>query len=83
VMQKNPELKMQVDGHTCNLGLTAYNLKLSEKRAKAVKNYLVGKGINKGAISTKGYGASKPTASNDTRQGRVLNRRAVLEPSAR
>lgn len=83
VMKQNPGLTMEVEGHTCNMGVPAYNQILSERRAKAVKKYLVEKGIEECAISTKGYGASRPAVSNDTREGRALNRRTTFEPSAR
>ena len=66
-------------GHTDWVGTDAYNQKLSERRAAAVKAYLVSKGIPAGKIYTEGKGESKPVASNKTREGRAQNRRVEIE----
>ncbi len=68
-----------VTGHTDNVGTDAYNQKLSERRAEAVKKYLVGKGVNAGQIQTQGKGESQPVADNKTTDGRAKNRRVDIE----
>ena len=70
-----------INGHTDNVGSDAYNQKLSEARAAAVKKYLAGKGISEAAMSTAGYGESKPIADNATAAGRQNNRRVEFEIS--
>jgi len=80
VLQKNPELRIRIEGHTDNIASMDYNIKLSLKRAQAVKNYLVAKGIDESRISTAGFGFKRPIASNDTEAGRALNRRAEIVP---
>jgi OOP family OmpA-OmpF porin len=80
VFEKNPGLKVQIEGHTDNIGKAAYNMKLSLKRAEAVMNYLINKGLAKGRLSAKGYGFTKPIATNSTKEGRALNRRVELTP---
>jgi outer membrane protein OmpA-like peptidoglycan-associated protein len=74
-MQENPQIKVQVSGHTDNVGSPADNLKLSNNRAKAVVDYLVSKGIDIKRLTWKGYGETKPVADNKTEEGRALNRR--------
>jgi len=66
-------------GHTDSDGSDAYNQKLSERRADAVKTYLVGKGIDKNRIYTEGKGEKQPVADNKTREGRAKNRRTEIE----
>jgi outer membrane protein OmpA-like peptidoglycan-associated protein len=79
VMKKNPDWKLRVDGHTDNIGGDASNLVLSNKRAAAVKQALVERYEIEGArLTTAGYGASRPKATNDTIEGRALNRRVEL-----
>lgn len=70
-----PNLKIEIHGHTDNQGEEEYNQILSENRAKAVYNYLIQEGIAKERLSYKGFGESKPIATNDTKEGRQLNRR--------
>jgi OOP family OmpA-OmpF porin len=70
---------VEVSGHTCSLGTDAYNMGLSERRAAAVKAYLVGKGIPASEITTRGYGESMPKFDNSTDEGRRLNRRAEID----
>jgi OOP family OmpA-OmpF porin len=70
-----PELEVEIDGYTDSTGSAAYNLRLSQRRAEAVKNYLVAKGVKAQALTAKGYGASRPIASNKTAEGRAQNRR--------
>ncbi|AMG89584.1 OmpA family protein [Bordetella parapertussis] len=66
-------------GHTDSIGTEAYNQKLSERRAAAVKTYLVSKGIDPNRIYTEGKGELQPIASNKTREGRAQNRRVEIE----
>jgi len=66
---------LEIQGHTDNVGGKDYNQKLSENRANAVKKYLVDKGVKADRIVAKGFGLSKPIASNDTAEGRAKNRR--------
>jgi OmpA-OmpF porin, OOP family len=66
-------------GHTCNIGSDRYNQDLSEKRAAAVKDYLVGTGIDAGRLRSKGYGESRPAVPNDSEAGREQNRRVELK----
>ena len=80
IMEKNPNLKVQIDGHADNIGNAAYNMTLSEKRAEAVKAYFVSKGIDPNRLTTKGFGITKPAASNKTKAGRAKNRRVELTP---
>jgi outer membrane protein OmpA-like peptidoglycan-associated protein len=75
VMSEIPALKLLVVGHTSSEGEDNYNLKLSSKRALAVAAYLQSKGVDSERLSTDGKGASLPIASNDTEEGRRLNRR--------
>jgi OOP family OmpA-OmpF porin len=73
----HPELKVEIGGHTDSTGSDAHNQKLSEKRAQAVLDYLVKNfpGVKAEQLFPKGYGESRPIASNDTREGRAQNRR--------
>ncbi|MGC9977099.1 MAG: OmpA family protein [Syntrophales bacterium] len=76
VMKKYPSLKIIIEGHTDNVGGKKYNLNLSQKRAEAVRNILVTKfNIDPSRITAKGFGLSKPIASNATKEGRQKNRR--------
>jgi OOP family OmpA-OmpF porin len=80
IMKKNPELNGRIDGYADSTGNEAYNIELSERRAKAVKDFLVSRGIDPERLSTKGFGDSDPVASNDTKEGRSKNRRVELKP---
>jgi len=79
LMKEMPKLKIEISGHTDNVGAAAYNLKLSESRAKAVVDYLIKKGIDTSRLQFKGYGFEQPIASNDTDEGRQLNRRTEFK----
>ena len=74
-----PSLKIEISGHTDNVGSVSFNELLSQRRADAVVNYLAGKGVDKKRLSAKGYGQSKPVDSNNTAEGRALNRRTEFE----
>jgi OOP family OmpA-OmpF porin len=80
IMKKNPDLTVEIDGHTDNTGTAAYNMILSEKRAEAIKDFLVARGIAPKRLTTKGFGFTKPAASNDTKAGRAKNRRVEFTP---
>ena len=79
LMKDVPSLKIQISGHTDNTGSAKLNEKLSQDRAQAVVNYLKSKGISANRMTAKGYGASKPIASNKTAEGRQQNRRTEFE----
>jgi outer membrane protein OmpA-like peptidoglycan-associated protein len=74
-LKLNPTMKVEIQGHTDNVGNDNDNRLLSEKRADNVKKYLETKGIIAGRITAKGYGASKPMADNNTVDGKAKNRR--------
>lgn len=74
-LQKNPNEKVQIDGHTDDIGSIEFNLNLSQKRANAVADYLIKKGFPKKSILTKGYGKSKPLQLGDSDEIRAKNRR--------
>lgn len=79
LLQDNPTLKIQINGHTDSTGRTADNLLLSENRARAVVNYLISKNISPDRLNAKGFGATQPLAPNTTEEGRALNRRTELK----
>jgi len=80
VLQDNPSVAVEIQGHTDDIGTASYNKKLSKQRADSVMNYLVNMGIDKKRLSTKGYGFTRPIASNLTKRGRAMNRRVELTP---
>ncbi|MEN6623200.1 MAG: OmpA family protein [Smithella sp.] len=75
VMKNYPDLNVTIEGHTDNVGKAAGNKKLSQKRADAVKAYMVKQGIDTKRVTAKGYGSEKPIASNATKAGKAKNRR--------
>jgi OOP family OmpA-OmpF porin len=77
-MRTNPDMKVEIAGHTDDRGSKSYNKDLSQRRAEAVKEYLLEKGIREKRVRAKGYGETKPVASNDTQQGRQKNRRVEV-----
>jgi OOP family OmpA-OmpF porin len=77
ILQKNSG-SVNIDGHTCSIGSADYNLKLSQRRADSVKDYLVKKGVPSSSLTTKGYGLTQPKYDNNTEEGRRLNRRAEV-----
>ncbi|MDE3156318.1 MAG: OmpA family protein [Acidobacteriota bacterium] len=78
-MQEDPTLKLQVQGYTCNIGTPEYNLALGDRRAKAVQEYLISRGIDASRLSTVSFGEENPKYSNEREETRRLNRRAALE----
>jgi len=80
ILENNERMKLELQGHTDNRGGAAYNKGLSKRRAKAVKDYLVEKGIATGRLTTAGYGFDKPATTNGTSKGRAENRRVELNP---
>lgn len=79
LLTKNPTLKIELGGHTDNIGRPEANQRLSEQRAKAVYDYLINKGIPSNRLSYKGYGETQPVATNDTDEGRRENRRTEIK----
>ena len=77
-LKDNPTVKVEIQGHTDNIGNDDANQKLSEQRAKAVYDYVIGKGIPADRLRYKGYGESQPIADNNTATGRAKNRRTVF-----
>lgn len=75
VLVGNPQITLEIQGHTDNIGQAPYNLKLSQARADAVRQYLIGKGIPAARIAAKGYGMTQPIVPNNTDANRALNRR--------
>jgi OOP family OmpA-OmpF porin len=73
-----PELAVEIEGYTDSIGSAAYNLKLSQRRAEAVKTYLTNQGVNAATLTAKGYGKDDPVASNQTAEGRAENRRVAF-----
>ena len=83
-LKDNPDIKVQISGHTDSIGSDQYNQRLSERRAQAVKQYLVSKGIAASRLGTEGRGEREPIAPNtkdgkDNPEGRAMNRRAELK----
>lgn len=79
LLRKRPDAKVELRGHTDSVGKDAYNQKLSERRAQAVVDYLVSKGIPAANLAARGLGEERPIASNDTPEGREQNRRVTLQ----
>lgn len=76
VLEANPKItRVRVEGHTDSKGLASSNRKLSQKRAEAVRSYLIDKGISSERLEAKGYGAAKPVSDNASEDGRAANRR--------
>ncbi|MBR2250396.1 MAG: PD40 domain-containing protein [Prevotella sp.] len=79
-LKKHPKLRLEVGGHTDAVGSDADNMALSERRAKAVHDYLILCGVDPSRLTYRGYGESRPVATNDTPEGRARNRRTTLTP---
>lgn len=85
VLRRYPDLRVRVGGHTDSVSSDAFNLRLSQERAQAIVDYLVGAGVDADRLVAVGYGERDPVASNETETGRALNRRVeftVLNPEA-
>ncbi|NOQ13779.1 MAG: OmpA family protein [Methyloprofundus sp.] len=83
ILQKNPTMTAQIEGHTDSQGSEKYNQSLSKRRAQAVKDYLVKSGINPKRLTVKGYGETRSIASNETPEGRAENRRVSFSITSR
>ena len=77
-LTQRPESALLIEGHTCNIGTTEYNLALGERRAAEVRNYLVRRGIAASRLTTISYGEERPAHDNDQEATRRLNRRATF-----
>ena len=77
-LQRNPNLKVELAGHTDDVGGAAYNLKLSSERAEVVRNALIDMGVDESRLIAKGYGATKPLMPNDSEDHRAKNRRTEM-----
>lgn len=71
----NPSYRVEIQGHTNNIGTHEYNMGLSERRAIAVRDYLIDKGVPASMLTIQGYGPDMPIGDNKTRQGKIINRR--------
>jgi outer membrane protein OmpA-like peptidoglycan-associated protein len=78
-LKADPQMKIEVGGHTDSDGPDAFNMQLSQRRADAVRQYLVNKGIAANRILTKGYGETAPIADNNTEAGKAKNRRTEIK----
>jgi outer membrane protein OmpA-like peptidoglycan-associated protein len=77
-LQENAQLRLEIEGHTCNIGTAEYNLALGDRRAIAVRDYLTGRGIGSDRLRTVSYGEERPKHENAREETRRLNRRAAL-----
>jgi outer membrane protein OmpA-like peptidoglycan-associated protein len=77
-LQENPQLRLEIEGHTCNIGTAEYNLALGDRRANAVRDYLTGRGVGTDRLRTVSYGEERPKHDNAREETRRLNRRAAL-----
>ena len=78
ILQAYPDLHVEVEGHTDNVGGVEFNQHLSEDRANTVRSFLVAQGVRPDVIQSRGAGMSEPVASNDTASGRQMNRRVDM-----
>jgi len=78
ILLSNPGLSVAVEGHADAIGSDAYNMELSQRRADSVRTYLIAQGIQSSGITARGFGESVPVASNETAEGRALNRRVEV-----
>lgn len=79
LLKAEPGMEIEISGHTDNIGNSASNLRLSHERAESVRRYLIRKGISSQRISAVGYGDTLPVASNETEEGRQMNRRTEVK----
>jgi len=80
ILKENPQIRVEVQGHTCDLGDAAYNMDLSDRRANAIKDYLISQGIAADRLTARGYGEERPRFPNDSEANRAKNRRVELVP---
>ncbi|MBI9082115.1 MAG: OmpA family protein [Desulfobacterales bacterium] len=80
VLEENASLRIEIQGHSDNVGSAAVNARLTQNRALAVMDYLVSKGVSRNRLDANGFGSTRPVASNDTAEGRAENRRVELRP---
>jgi outer membrane protein OmpA-like peptidoglycan-associated protein len=78
IISAHPGLKIDIEGHADSRGTDDYNLNLSERRAESVRSYLVSQSIQPAMVTARGFGESRPVASNDNAAGRQQNRRVEL-----
>ncbi|MEM9987251.1 MAG: OmpA family protein, partial [Bacteroidota bacterium] len=78
-LQQNPRLRIQIQGHTDDVGSDTDNLRLSQQRAEAVRTYLLNRGIAETRVEAQGFGETQSIASNETEEGRAANRRTEFE----
>ena len=78
-MKDNPETRWKIEGYTDSKGSDSYNMKLSRERAQSVVDYLINKGIERSRLEVVPFGESQPVASNDTQEGRAMNRRVEIK----
>jgi outer membrane protein OmpA-like peptidoglycan-associated protein len=79
LLKENPAIEIEMSAHTDSRGANDYNYKLSENRAKSVREYIVSKGIEEERILSVGYGETKPVDTNETDEGRQMNRRVEFK----
>ena len=77
-LERHPDIKVEIAGHTDNTGTATHNLKLSQDRANTIRGWLLKKGIKPAQVTAKGYGANEPVADNTNEEGRQLNRRTEV-----
>ena len=77
-MRDDATLRLEIEGHTCNIGTAEYNLALGDRRANAVKDYLASRGVGADRLRTVSYGEERPKYDNSREETRRLNRRAAL-----
>jgi peptidoglycan-associated lipoprotein len=77
-LRENPTLRVEIEGHTCSIGTAEYNLALGDRRANAVRDYLVSRGVSAERLHTISYGEERPKYDNSREETRRLNRRAAL-----
>ena len=80
MLEDNPSLKLEIQGHTDNVGDDVLNMRLSLERAESVRRYLIDHGIAADRLVARGYGESRPTAGNGSAGGRSANRRIEFVP---
>lgn len=77
-VSEDPNLRITVEGHTCNIGMTEYNLALGDRRSSAVRDYLASRGVAAARLQTVSYGEERPKHDNSREETRRLNRRAAM-----